>query len=65
MAYVVEHYKDGVKKRSSPHAGPMENAKMFAEDGLTRHQADFARIMDMEDSGAEIWSVKQIDLLRC
>jgi hypothetical protein len=61
MAYVVEYYKDGVKKWSSPHAGPMENAKMFAEDGLTRHQVDFARIIEMEGSGAEIWSVARPD----
>ena len=59
MAYLVEYYREGVKKGSSPHAGPLENAKMFAEDRLLRHDADFARIIDVEGSGAEIWSVSR------
>jgi hypothetical protein len=59
LAYVVEYYKDGVRRGSSPHAGPLENAKLFAEDGLIRHGADFARIMDVDGSGAEIWSVRR------
>lgn len=57
MAYIVEYYKDGVKRGGSPHAGPLENAKMFAEDGSARHDYDFARILDADGSGTEIWSV--------
>ena len=57
--YVVEYQKDGVKKGSSPHAGPLENAIMFAEAGLARHDVDFARILDVDSGGAEIWSKKR------
>jgi hypothetical protein len=59
MTYMIEYYKDGVKKGNSPHAGPLENATMFAEHGLIRHHVDFARITEMEGSGAEICSVKR------
>lgn len=45
-------------KGRSPHAGPLDNANMFAEAGLIRHQVDFARIID-DGSGAEVWSVRQ------
>jgi hypothetical protein len=59
MAYVVEYYKNGVKTGSSPHAGPLENAKLFAEDGLRRHDVDSARIIDIDGSGVEIWSMSR------
>jgi hypothetical protein len=42
------------------HAGPLENAKMFAEDGLIRHGVDFARILNF-DGGEEVWSVGKDD----
>jgi hypothetical protein len=51
LAYVVEYYKNGVKTRSSPHAGPLDNAIMFAEDGLRRHEVDSARIIDIDGRG--------------
>jgi hypothetical protein len=57
--YVVEYYKDGLRKGSSPHAGPLDNAIMFAEDGLVRHDVDFARILDVDGGGAEIWSMSR------
>jgi hypothetical protein len=60
MAYVVEFFKNGVKTRSSPHAGPLANAKLFAEDGLIRHGVDFARILNF-DGGEEVWSVGKDD----
>jgi hypothetical protein len=59
LVYVVEYYKDGMKTRSSPHAGPLDNAIMFAEDGLKRHDVDSARILDIDGSGAEVWSMRR------
>ena len=55
--YLVEYYKNGVKTGGHPYAGPLENAKIFAEAGLRRHDVDLARIIDIDGNGAEVWSV--------
>ncbi|CUI01118.1 hypothetical protein PHA8399_03259 [Leisingera aquaemixtae] len=59
MAYKVEYYREGKLIGSSPWDKDLEATKQFARDGLIRHSCDFARIIDVDGSGAEIWSVRR------
>ena len=60
MAFVIEYYKEGVKKGSTSWDDTLEKTKQVAMDGLIRHDADFARIVD-DNSGAEVASVIRSD----
>lgn len=44
--YRVQYLREGVPVGSSPHSGTLDSAKQFARDGLIRHDADIARILD-------------------
>ncbi|MDE2182177.1 MAG: hypothetical protein KGJ78_04070 [Alphaproteobacteria bacterium] len=59
MAYLIEYYKEGVKAGDTPWNGTFEETKKVARDGLIRHDCDFARIIDVDGSGAEIWSERR------
>ncbi|MBB6125130.1 hypothetical protein [Sphingobium subterraneum] len=52
MAYYrVEYYSGEIRKGTTPHAGDLEKVKRFAADGLIRHGADRALIVN-DDTGA-------------
>lgn len=61
MAYRIIYYKDGSEIGSTPWADTLERTKQAARDGLIRHQADMARIIDVDGSGAEVASVTRDD----
>ena len=51
MAFVIKYYKDGKLIGSTPWAGSLENTVKVARDGLIRHKAEVAQIVD--DDGNE------------
>jgi hypothetical protein len=59
MAFSIEYYKEGVRKGARPHAGPLEKIKEFVKDAFIRHDVDFARVIDVDGSGAEVWSARR------
>jgi hypothetical protein len=51
MAFVIEYYKNGKLIGSTPWAASLEKTVKVATDGLIRHEAEYARIVD--DDGNE------------
>ena len=56
MAYRIEYFREGREIGTTPWAQSLDDTIRVARDGLVRHQADFARIVDVDGSGAEVWS---------
>lgn len=48
MSYIIEYTKEGRNLGSTPLAGSIEKMKQVAQEGLIRHAADTARIIDDE-----------------
>ncbi len=48
MAFIIEYYKEGVLKGKTPWGDTLERTKQVALEGLSRHDADFARIINDE-----------------
>lgn len=61
MAYRIVYYRDGREIGSTPWSDTLEATKQIASDGLIRHQANMARIIDVDGSGAEVASVVRDD----
>jgi hypothetical protein len=59
MVYSIEYFRDTKQIGKTPWDGDLEKTKQVARDGLIRHQADFVRIIDVDGSGAEIWSERR------
>ena len=57
--YRIDYFKEGVAKGSTPWAGTLDDVRKIAQDGLIRHDSDFARIIDVDGSGVEVDSVKR------
>jgi hypothetical protein len=51
--YEVQYFVDGVRVASLAHAGTLEAARSTAKDGVRRHQADQARIVNNETKSVE------------
>jgi hypothetical protein len=58
MAFIIEYYKEGVLKGKTPWGDTLERTKQVALEGLSRHDADFARIIN-DETGAEVDSVRR------
>lgn len=58
MAYWIEFYEQGNKIGETPAPGSEEEAREHARQGLVTHKADFARVIDADAGGAEVWSVR-------
>ena len=56
--YSIEYFNEGAKLQAVPWSGSLEQTLQVARDGLIRHGADFARIID-SDTGAEVDSVRR------
>lgn len=56
MAYNIQYFLDGQKIGSTPWADTLAKTKQVARDGLIRHKADMARIIN-DETGAEVDSV--------
>ncbi|WP_155935300.1 hypothetical protein [Methylobacterium sp. 10] len=57
MSYWIEFYEQGNKIGETPAPGSEDEAREHAKQGLVTHKADFARIVDVDADGAEVWSV--------
>ena len=56
MAYQVRYYREGTVIGSTPWAASFEETKKFARDGMIRHGADSADIVDVDGDGSVVWS---------
>lgn len=57
-SYVIEYHKGGLRRAVSPHAGPLKETIEVAHEGMMRHDADFARVIDT-DSSAEVIKIQR------
>jgi len=55
MAHLVEYFREGRRIGSTPKVGSLQKAKQFSKDGLICYQADFVRVIDHDNGGAEVW----------
>lgn len=56
MVYRVRYYREGAMIGSAPWAASLEETKQFARDGMIRHRADSADIVDVDGDGSVVWS---------
>lgn len=56
MAFNIEFYREGRLLGASPWPNSFEKAVAHARSYAKIHRADFARIVDVDGSGAEVWS---------
>jgi hypothetical protein len=57
MIFNIEYYREGRLLSSQPwKAASLQDAIAHAKSQMVIHRADFARIIDVDGSGAEVWS---------
>jgi hypothetical protein len=56
--YRIEYFKEGKSAGLTLWAGSLEESKPVVRAGLIRHHADFARLIDVDGSNAEVWSCR-------
>ena len=59
MALQIQYFRLGVQVGTAAFAKKLWEAKIAAADGLINHNADLARILDMENNGAIIGVVRR------
>jgi hypothetical protein len=59
MALQIEYFRLGVQVGTVPCHKKLWEAKAAAADGLVNHNADLARILDMDNNGSIIGVVKR------
>lgn len=57
--YEIEYMLDERRVASFRHPGPAKDARKFAEDGIRRHQAEYARIVERKTKTVETWPPQQ------
>lgn len=53
--YEIDYMLDGVRVAGYQHSGSQASVRKIAEDGVKRHHADHARILDLITERAETW----------
>ena len=53
--YEIAYILDGARVASFKHPGPIKTLREIAEDGIRRHRAEHACILNLKDETAEIW----------
>jgi len=59
MALQIQYFRLGVQVGTVPFSKKLWEAKIAASDGLVNHNADLARILDMENNGSIIGVVRR------
>jgi hypothetical protein len=60
MIYTVEYYREGRLLTGQPWQGPsLAACQAHARNQMMIHKSDFARIIDVDGSGAEVWSERR------
>ena len=59
MALQIEYFRMGVPVGTVPCLKKLWEAKIACTDGLVNHNADLARILDMDNNGSIIGVVKR------
>ena len=54
MAFRIDYYRKGEKVGAVPYPGSRQESLNAATNGLKRHEADEARILDMDHRGKEV-----------
>lgn len=72
MAYLIQYFFEGLKKgevtydaifdQTMPKDRSLKEAIRKARKGLAKQEADFVRIVDVDGSGAEVWSERKENL---
>lgn len=53
--YEIDYILKGVRVAGSEYSGSQAAVRKLAEDGVKRHRADHARILDLITERAETW----------
>ena len=53
--YEIEYILAGVRTAGYRHSGSQASVRKIAEDGIKRHHADHARILDLITERTETW----------
>jgi hypothetical protein len=56
MAYRIEYFKEGAPVIAVPWTGSLHDTIEIAKRGIVSRGVDFARVIDVYGSGAEVWS---------
>jgi hypothetical protein len=59
MGYRVAYFRDGIKILAVPWPKSLEEALESAKDGMAQYGADEARVLDMDNKGAIVGTVKR------
>jgi hypothetical protein len=60
MIYSIEYFRDTRKLAAVPwKASDLDTCITHARNQMMIHKADFARIIDVDRSGAEVWSERR------
>lgn len=54
MAFRIDYFRRGLKVGAVPYPGSLEDCSNAAATGLKRHDADLARILDMDHKDREV-----------
>jgi hypothetical protein len=54
MAFRIDYFRKGVKVGAVPYPGSREDTLNAAANGLDRHDADTARVLDMDHKAKEV-----------
>ena len=57
MSFRIDYYRKGERVGAVPYPGSREQTLDAAANGLKRHDADIARILDMDHQGKEVGNV--------
>jgi hypothetical protein len=52
----IDYFREGERVGCTPWADSLEETIKVAQGGLIRHRCDFARIIDVDGRGVEVWS---------
>jgi hypothetical protein len=59
MSYKIQYFRASVVIGETPWAEPLDKTKEVAAAGLIRHNAEYAAILDMDDEGKLVATVKR------
>jgi hypothetical protein len=56
--YRIEYFREGTAVGLNFWSGEYEESKSVVRAGMLRHRSSFARLVDVDDSDKEVWSIK-------
>lgn len=56
--YRIEYFSEDMSVGLTFWSGEYEESKSVVRAGMLRHRSSFARLVDVDDSDKEVWSIK-------